>query len=529
MTVPLLFKLTGLAMRKFILLSWSCLLMLTLILAGCRDTDNQLSNSRPNVVLILADDLGYSDLGCYGSEIRTPNLDRLAEKGIRFTQVYNTSKCFPSRACLLTGIYAQQVGMGKRPGIITGAITLGELFRMADYRTLFSGKHHGTENPVDRGFDRYYGIRDGGCNHFNPGRQRPGEGDPARKRSNRAWCIDEQLFKPYTPEATDFYTTDYFTRYALEWLEQYKDDTRPFFLYIAYTAPHDPLQAWPEDIEKYKGKYMKGYERVRKERFRKQKENGLLDENYQLPLAQHRNWDDLTEEEKLTEDSTMSVYAAMIDRIDQNVGKVLEKIRQLGKEDNTLVLFASDNGASAEVVRLKYSGPIGTITRWKSLGPDWANVSNTPLRYYKNYSHEGGIRTPMIACWPDGINDKGSRDDTPLHFIDILPTMAELAGVSYPDSFNGDTLLPVEGISFVPLLAGKRIERQNPLYFQWRDGRALRQGDWKIVSHYDEAWELYDLKGDPTEMHNLAGRYPGKTDSLSVLYEQWTKQTGAGQ
>jgi arylsulfatase len=501
------------------------LLLLAFVMDGCTGFKKTSGHSPPNVVLILADDLGYSDLGCYGSEISTPNLDKLARQGIRFTQVYNTSKCHPSRACLLTGAYAQQVGMGTRAGEITGGITLGEMLKMAGYRTLWSGKHHGTENPVNRGFDRYYGLRDGGCNHFNPGMQRPGEGDPARKNSKRAWCFDEQLLRPYTPEEYDFYTTDYFTNYALEFLEQYRDDEQPFFLYLAYTAPHDPMQAWPEDIGKYQGKYMTGYEQVRVDRFRRQKEKGLLGEKYRLPVAQHREWNSLTEEEKLTEDSTMAVYAAMIDRLDQNIGKVINKIRQLGKEENTLVLFASDNGASNVVVTLKYSGPIGTITRWKSLGPDWANVSNTPLRYYKNYSYEGGIRTPLIAYWPAGIKKEGIIDDTPLHFIDILPTLAELAGVSYPTTYNGDSLVPVQGISFAPLLRGERIQREAPLYFQWQNGRALRQDDWKIVAWKDGPWELYHLKDDPTEMYDLAGRYPGKRDSLSVLYEQWAEKT----
>ena len=222
---------------------------------------NSSADQRPNIILICADDMGWSDLGCYGSEILTPNLDGLAEEGMRFTSFYNTSKCYPSRACLLTGVYAQQSGYHltyRNP--ISNAVTLGEVLRDADYRTLWSGKHHGLENPFDRGFDRYYGLKEGACNHFNPGMQRNGEPAPARKGRPRPWCFDSLMIEPYTPVEGDFYTTDYFTKYALGWLEEYRDEQKPFFLYLAYTAPHDPLMAWPEDIEKYRDSYADGWE-----------------------------------------------------------------------------------------------------------------------------------------------------------------------------------------------------------------------------------------------------------------------------
>lgn len=509
----------------------NCLLLLSTFLIGCSNQKEIPDNAKPNVILILADDLGFSDIGSYGSEISTPNLDVLAEKGISFTQAYNHGVCFPSRAALLTGAYAHQVGMISGPNEITGAITLGKMFKMADYRTLWSGKHHGTQNPLDLGFDRYYGLRDGCCNYFNPGDQRHGEGKPARKESHypRKWIKDGKLYAPYTPESSDFYTTDYFTNYALEWLEEYKNEDKPFFLYLAYTSPHDPLMAWPEDIKKYLGKYMKGYEEIRNSRFLKQKESGLLGNNYQLSVATHRSWDSLSEEEKMREDSTMAVYAAMIERMDRNIGKIISKIKELGKEENTLILFASDNGGAHQVVTMEDSGPIGSITRWKSLGPDWVNVANTPLRYSKVYSHEGGIRTPLIAYWPAGIKGKGRISETPVHFIDFMPTFAELAGVKYPKIYNNETIVLMQGISILPILKDRKISRGESLFWQLERGKALRQGKWKIVTWNDkdasiDAWELYNFKKDPTEMNDLSKAAPKILQKLTDKHNKWLKE-----
>ena len=373
-------------------------LTLAAFLSSCHQPSDQEAYQKPNIVLILADDLGWSDIGCYGSEIETPNLDRLAENGIRFTQIYNTSKCFPSRAALLTGLYAQQVGYDQDwQGPIRNGVTLGEVLQAAGYRTLWSGKHHGIENPIDRGFDRYFGLRDGAANHFNPGLQREGEVKPAQKRPDRVWIIDSAQFQPYTPPNSDFYTTDEFTNRALGWLDQYKDDSQPFFLYLSYTAPHDPLMAWPQDIKKYRGKYMDGYQGTRVKRYAKQKEMGLLDNTYLLSDSDYQGWEQLSGAEQDQEDLKMAVYAAMIDRLDQNIGRIIDKIKEQKKLMNTLIIFLSDNGASAEVVNIEGVGEIGTLGRWTSLGSSWANVSNTPFRYYKNYSYEGGINTPMIV------------------------------------------------------------------------------------------------------------------------------------
>tara|TARA_X000000950_G_scaffold60080_5_gene72986 strand:- start:20845 stop:22398 length:1554 start_codon:yes stop_codon:yes gene_type:complete len=486
---------------------------------------------RPNVILVIVDDMGFSDLGAYGSEIETPNIDRLAFEGVRFTNAYNTSKCYPSRACILTGLYSQQTGYHKSfRQEMQNAITLGELFKTAGYTTLWSGKHHSIENPVTRGFDHYSGLLDGASNHFNPGLRRPGEGQPAQKGlknspiTYRNWVIDGEVFNPYTPESKDFYTTDVFTDYALKWINAV-DDQNPFFLYLAYTAPHDPLMARPEDIEKYQNRYDLGYQKIREDRFEKQKKLGVLPENTVLSRAAHKNWGDLNENEKADEQRTMAVYAAMIDRLDQNVGRILDTLESQGKLENTLIVFTSDNGGSSEVVNLgDGTGEIGTMTNWKSLGKNWANVSNTPYREYKNWSHEGGIKTPLIAYWPKGIKNKNNIAHTPVHFIDVLPTFQELLDVEYPEKFNGEKIISSPGRSFLPEIKGEKYRnRSTPIFWQWSKGKAIRQEDWKLVS-YNNEWELYNLKDDPVEEKNLIEDNPEKAEFLKKQYTEWAKQ-----
>jgi arylsulfatase A-like enzyme len=483
---------------------------------------------KPNIILISADDLGWSDIGCYGSEVQTPNLDKLGEGGLRFTRFHNTSKCFPSRACLLTGVYAQQSNYHKHHrNPITNAVTLGEVLRTAGYRTLWSGKHHGLENPVTRGFDRYYGLKDGACNFFNPGEQRPGEGAPARKgapgnKTKRWWCIDSVMFHPYTPDAEDFYTTDYFTNYALDWLDEYKNEEKPFFLYLAYTAPHDPLMAWTEDIAKYEGKYNNGYESIQQARYKKQMEMGLIDEGYSLSEPTYAAWNELPDSVREDEIRKMEVYAAMIDRMDQNIGRVLDKLEETGRLENTLIMFVSDNGASAEMVRIADDyGEIGTMTLWSSLGGDWANVGNTPFRYYKNYSYEGGINTPFIAWWPGKI-EAGTFSEFPGHFIDFMPTLVEITGAEYPENFNDQQITPMQGKSLLPVLRGEDVERDKPIFWEWSDGQAAYHNSWKIVKEgLDNPWDLYNLEDDPTETNNLAEQHPEKVEELDQLFTEW--------
>jgi len=486
--------------------------------------------TKPNIVLILADDLGWSDIGAFGSEVETPNLDWLAANGVRFTQMYNTSKCNPSRAALMTGLYAQQVGYEatyQQP--LKNATTLGEVLKSAGYRTLWAGKHHGADHPMDRGFDRYYGLMEGASNHFNPGPKRENEPQPAQKRPDRPFYNDRILMQPYSPPK-DYYSTDYFTKYALQWLDEYREEKNPFFLYLAYTAPHDPLMAWPQDIAKYRGKYVAGYEAIRKARLEKQKSLKLVNENAMLTNATHLPWASLSDSIKKIESQKMEVYAAMIDRMDQKIGEIIQKLREQGKLENTVFIFLADNGASGEVVTLPGNGQIGTVGQWTSLGEDWANVGNTPLRFFKNYSYEGGIKTPLIISWPAGLGHQNELNPFPAHLIDIMPTLVELAGAEYPDKVKGQPILPAAGESLLAAINGKKSNRDNPIFWEWSIGRAVRKGDWKLVAHgKNSPWELFDLRKDPFEMVNLASENPQKVKELEALFRTWKEEVSPKQ
>ena len=511
-------------------------LIVNCILSGC---STEKEDARPNILLIMVDDMGFSDPGCYGGEIHTPNIDRLAENGIRFTRFYNTAKSFPSRACLLTGQYAQHVGMGEKALSFTNAVTIAEVLKMDGYRTLMTGKHHGDENPVNFGFDRYFGLKDGCCNYFNPGFPRNGEPPPAHKRGSfpREWCIDSILYKPYTPEEKDFYTTDYFTNYAISYLEEYKNENKPFFLYLSYTAPHDPLMAWPEDINKYLGMYMGGYDSIRLARFESQKSIGLIDDRFPLSDPTYEEWNLLTREEKLVRDSIMATFAAMIDRVDQNIGRILDKLEELNKSDNTIILFMSDNGAQAYAETEKWlwaatkvsdpSQPVGSVGRFTSLNLSWANVSNTPFRLYKGNSHEGGISTPLIIYWKGKISKPGRISDYPSHLIDIMPTLLEITGSEYPAMFENEKINPMDGISLLQILYDRFPERIEPIFWQWQDGKAIRKDNWKLVSDNNGPWELYDMSEDQTETSNLIIKYPEVAGELKSAWERWiTTATG---
>lgn len=481
----------------------------------------------PNVLLILADDLGWSDIGCYGSEIRTPHIDALAEAGVRFTQFHNTSKSFPSRACLLTGLYAQQNGYFKHfGGPLENGITLGEYMKSAGYTTLWSGKHHGEENPRTRGFDHYIGLKDGACNYFNPGLQRNGEEIPAQKSHRRKWCIENKEYAPYTPADKNFYTTDHFTDNALMWLDQYKEYDKPFFLFLSYNAPHDPLMAWPEDIAKYEGKYDGGYEFIRKARYEKQRKSGIIDKQHQLSDPIYESWESLTPERRIEESKKMEVYAAMIDRMDQNIGRVITKLKEQGKYENTIIIFMSDNGASAEVVDIPGSyGPIGTVSNWKSLGENWANVANTPLRYYKNISYQGGISTPMIVVWPEGGVKAGTKSNFLGHMIDIMPTFVEITRIDYPSQYKDRLILPCEGVSLLPAIRGEETERKKPIYWEWQYGLAVRESNWKLVKQgLNSPWSLFDMEKDPSETADLASKNPKIVERMNKLFNDWKKR-----
>lgn len=487
-------------------------------------TAKKKADKRPNIVFILADDMGFSDLGVTGSEIQTPNLDRMAESGILFTDMHNTSKCFPSRSCLLTGLYAQQNDMYQRPEDYHNAVMFGQVLKNAGYRTLFVGKHHGTDNPYYWGFDHYWGMRDGAANYFNPGLQRAGEPKPAQKHyGQRVFAFDGKTLQPYTPPK-DYYSTDTWTDWAIQLLDQYKDEDKPFCLYLAYQSPHDPLQAPKESIQKYEGVYDVGYEAIARARYKRQRENGILDDRYPRSEPMHRKWEELSDSAKADQIRRMQVYAAMIDRMDQNIGRLIDQIKAEGKWENTLFMFASDNGASAEVVR-KGFGPIGSMSRWASLEADWANVANTPFRYYKNFSYEGGTCTPFIVHWPAMISQGGRVNHTPLHFIDLMPTMVELSGGRYPSSYKGEKVHPLVGKSLLPLFKGQSLQRNQPLYFDWRRGSAIRTSQWKLVRE-GKKWQLFDMTEDRTETNDLAGEKPDVVKRLSGMWQDWAKRVG---
>ncbi|MEP2777205.1 MAG: arylsulfatase [Luteolibacter sp.] len=482
--------------------------------------------SKPNIVIIMADDMGYSDIGCYGGEIATPNIDKLAEEGIRFRQFYNEAKCGPSRLALLTGQYSH------RGGFRTGA-TFAEVLKGAGYRTLMAGKWHNTPMPTDHGFDRYFGLVDGCCNFWNPGMEaRPGEGEPGRKEQKgetpRLWGIEDRLIKDgYTPEDKDFYTTDAFTDYAVDRLEEYKDEEQPFVLYLAYTAPHYPLHAWPEDIAKYRETYQVGWDRLRETRHRRMQQLGIIDKSIALPPRADRveAWDSLSQEEQQEQAYIMAVYAAMIDRLDQGIGKVMAKLEEIGKDENTMVIFMSDNGACSEPPNSTPDMPPGPVESYRSVGRSWANASNTPLREFKATCYEGGTRTPMIVRWP-GMVEPGSFTDHAAHLIDFLPTFMEITGALYPAEIRGQKLQEPDGISMLPALEGQAQDGHAFLGWERSGSKAIRKGDWKLVAAKpkkgdESSWELYNLAEDPTEMNDLANQNPEMVNKLTKLWDQW--------
>jgi arylsulfatase len=478
-------------------------------------------------VFILADDLGYSDISPYGAvEIETPHLQRLADRGMRLTQMHNTSKCFTSRAELLTGIYAQQSHMHDTDGAFEHSVMLGEVLKQVGYRTLFVGKHHSTDNPINWGFDHYWGLREGAANYFNPGERRSFDpGDPAQKEwaYPRPFVFDDSVAAPFTPEK-GYYSTDTWTTWALDLLRQYEEEENPFFLYLSYQAPHDPLQAPSETIEKYEGKFDEGYSAIRQDRYEQQVQSGLLDKGtYPLSEPTHRDWDTLSTAERQDQARRMEVYAAMIDRMDQNIGRVVDYLERRGELQNTLVIFASDNGASAEVVQIG-DGPIGSVTRWASLKADWANVANTPFRYYKNDSYQGGVATPFIVHWPDVI-EPGSRSEAIAKFIDVMPTLVDITGATYPETYKGEPVVDMQGRSLLPVFRGRPFDRKGPLFNKWDDGQAVYRDGWKLVKEGEQRWELYNLLEDRSETRNRAPARPELVEELSTLWGEWYEDT----
>lgn len=513
---------------------------------------------RPNVVLILADDLGYSDLQCFGSEIPTPNLDRMASEGLRLTQFYTTPRCCPSRAALLTGLYPQQAGVGNMmedqglPGyrgqLGTNCITIAEELRLANYQTAMVGKWHlahiafdGKKQldhesnkpfwddkhdwPMQRGFEDYFGTIHGVGSYYDPF---------SLVQGNR----------PIAAGGTNFYYTDVLTEHAVADIHRLAGGSQPFFLYVAYTAPHWPLQAPEADIARNRATYRAGWDVIRTNRYERQIQMGIIDKDWPLSPRDPRvpRWTDVKDKE--WEANRMATYAAMVEHLDTGVGRILDTLKETGIDQNTLVIFFSDNGGCAEVVepgwydvpsRTRDGRPVkvgngnhsvfaGPEDVWQSYGVPWANVSDTPFLLYKHFTHEGGIASPFIVRWPAAVRHTGGMSREPGHVTDIMATLVDVAGTKHPGSYHGHPIQPLEGSSLLPVFAGEKRPHPEPIFWEHEGNRAVRLEQWKLVARNGQPWELYDTETDRTEQNNVASRQPDKVKEMSDLYDAWAKR-----
>lgn len=507
--------------------------LLLLALSLALGTRERASAARPNIIVILVDDMGYSDVGAFGGEIRTPHLDRLAREGLRFTQFYNTAKCYTTRASLLTGLYQHESGLGYnawRP--MRNAVTVAEVLREAGYRTWFSGKWHLGEPPSKRGFDRTFGFISQGIlnSYFEPWLDGPDE-----RLGVSRWDVDGKILEAYRPEQPGFYATDAFTGRAIDWIRETRAGETPFFLYLAYNAPHWPLQAPPEDIAKYRQLYRAGWDELRRARHQRQISLGIIPPGTALPprAAGVPAWRDVPDQEEQA--ALMAVHAAMVDRIDQNVGRILAALRDQGLERNTLVLFLSDNGADKAGFRRRPENAIGSSRSFDAVGRGWANMGNTPWQRFKGESIEGGISTPLIAWWPEGIRNPGRINHEAMgHVVDIMATSVDAASARYPGVFNGEKIHPMRGLSLLPVFRAERETLHDTLFFEWAKSRAVRQGRWKLFWPNDPAafrdgkphWQLYDTLLDRVELHDVAGLHPDRVREMKAAWEAWAREVG---
>jgi arylsulfatase len=506
----------------------------------------------------MADDMGFSDAGCFGGEIHTPNLDRLAENGLRFTQFYNCARCCPTRASLMTGQYPHKVGLAENGrDLRRNGITIAEALKQAGYQTAMAGKWHLSRTvpladrklhqkwldhqydpgqpfapletyPSNRGFDKHYGVIWGVIDFFDP-----------------FSLVDGTKAVETVPD--DYYFTDAVTKKSVEYIRQFGRTDKPFFVYIAHCAPHWPLHAQPEDIARYEDTYRAGWEKLRRDRYQRMIKAGLFEkENTPLPPIQDRGrkWQQLSEKEREFQAAKMSVHAAMIDRIDQGVGEIVAALKSTGQMENTVIFFLSDNGASPEVPqqpgydrssqtrdgrRIQYKGIFepGSETTYSVIGPAWASASNTPFRYWKKESYEGGCHTPLIIHWPNGLKVKpGSITQQTGHVMDIMPTCLELAGASYPTEYKGYQLTALDGRSLLPILTGGKRKGHDKIFFEHMGGRAVRMGNWKLVALKGEPWRLYNLTEDRTETNDLAAEQPDRARTMSNEWEKWAARVG---
>lgn len=520
----------------------------------------QAEDRRPNIMVIMVDDMGYSDLGCFGGEIHTPNLDGLANNGMRFTQFFNAGRSCPSRAALMTGLYAQQAGiMAMGQSLNTECVTIPEVLKTAGYHTAMTGKwhlsltqgignnadqmawlsHQNTFNnrpfapietyPCNRGFDEHWGTIWGVVNHF----------DPFSLVHN-----EEPIYTDAIP--SDFYSTDFITDKTIDLIDDLSAKEEPFFMYVAYNAPHWPLHAKPEDIKKYDGMYDEGWDVMREKRYARMVELGLISPE-QTPVSRNesgRLWENETDKE--FQAANMEVHAAMIDCVDQGVGRIIQKLKETGEYDNTIIIFSSDNGASSENYGIGEfdrhdrtrdgqmvthdSRTPGDQLSYNYLGTGWAGAINTPFRYWKAESFHGGIAAPTIVHWPAGMKSgKGSIVNEPCHFIDIMPTCIALAGAEYPSTYNGHSIKPLaaEGRSLLPLISGEgEWNGERTLFWEHENGRAVRVGNWKMTSLRNGGWQLFDLSTDYSETNNVAAEYPDKVREMKTLWNNWAKSVG---
>lgn len=510
-------------------------LLLMLLVEGVQ------AQKRPNIVVILADDMGFSDVGSYGGEVRTPNIDRLAGKGIRYKQFYNAARCCPTRAALMTGLYPHQAGMGWMAAADLGtpayagnlnrqSVTIAEVLKTAGYATCMTGKWHLTNErkidgmvkdnwPCQRGFDRYFGVIPGAANYFTP----------------QVYSNNDRYQAP-----RDFYLTDAISDTSVRYIaEHFRQPTAaPLFMYVAYTSPHWPLQAPQKVIDTYKANYRKGWDKLREERFARQKKLGLFPANAVMSKrdATVPAWDSLTQEEQEQMALRMAIYAAQIDIMDQGIGRIVKQLEANGQLDNTLIFFLSDNGACAEFISSGESKALtGAANTWESYHTEWANVSSTPFKEYKHYTYEGGIATPLIVHWPAGVSKKLNNQWIGQYgfLSDIMATCVDVAGAQYPDRFRGNNIVPLEGKSLRPHFSATDNSR-GVIFWEHEANIAVRDGKWKLVATTAqdralsvETLALYDMAADPTELNDLASREPARVKQLFAAWQAWANKVGA--
>lgn len=489
-----------------------------------------IAQNKPNVIVILADDLGYADLGCYGSEIPTPNLDALAKNGVRFSSFYNTARCCPSRAALLTGVYPQQAGVGHmmedkgpdhpayRGQLNNSTVTIGEALHNAGYFTAMVGKWHvGQEHgvvPWKRGFDQSLNSVAGGFYYWDD-------------LKAKLFLNGTQLPNDTSVLPKNWYTTDLWTDYGLRFIDTALQEKKPFLLYLAYNAPHFPLQAPQDEIEKYRGNYLKGWEKLRAERYQKQIKLGLIDPKWGLtPINPNiPDWDKLSEKEKQKFDDIMAIYAAVVAHLDKSIGELVSGLKKREVFDNTVILFVSDNGGNAEPgPEARYEGSLpGSSASTVFLGQGWAEASCTPFWSYKHQTHEGGISSPAIVSWPAGIpsSRNGSIERQPAHITDIMATLLDLGHAQYPVTYNGNSILPYVGTSLKPAFTARPVKRKAPIFWEHEGNKGILDGKWKLVAENTEDWQLYNIEDDRTELHDLYKKYPQIARRLEKQYDDW--------